>query len=93
VFASRLSPSEQETVKRAFEKILRILTNTVVRCVSKGSSESSCIWSIKVRRANVLDRKQFLQCALLRSEQLETGNKNRDVIAEDKEQSLINESK
>jgi len=56
---------------------------TVVRCVSKGRSESSCIWSIKVRRTNVLDSQQFLQNALLPSKQLETGYKKRDVIAED----------
>ena len=82
-YISRLSSSEKETVKRAFDKILRVVMNTVVRCVSKRSSESSCIWSIKVRRTNVLDSQQFLQSALLPSEQLETGNKNRDVIAED----------
>lgn len=41
VFVSRLSPSEQETVIRAFDEFLRTLMNTVVRCVNKGSSEST----------------------------------------------------
>jgi len=49
----------------------------------QGRSGSSCIWSIKVRRTNVLDSQEFLQSTLLTSEQLETGKKNRVVIAED----------
>ena len=67
----------------SYDKILRILINTVARCVRKGRNKSSCVWSIKLRRTNVLDSQQFLQSALLPSEQLETGNKNKDVIADD----------
>lgn len=74
----------------SYEKILRTLINTVVRCVSKGSSESSRIWSVKFGKTNVLDSQQFLHSALLSSEQLETGNKDKDCRWW--EQSLSDES-
>jgi hypothetical protein len=71
-------PMNEKQLNVSYEKILRTLINTVVRCVSKGSSESSRIWSVKFGKTNVLDSQQFLHSALLSSEQLETGNKDKD---------------